>query len=41
MKHLRTLVMALLLVLVLSACVASAGGGAPDAGGTPDRKSVV
>ena len=39
MKHLRTLVMALLLVLVLSACAASAGGGAPDAGGTPMEKN--
>ena len=39
MKHLRTLVMALLLVPVLSACAASAGGGAPDAGGTPMEKS--
>lgn len=37
----RSLLLALFLALTLSACAASAGGGAPDAGGTPMEEDPV
>lgn len=41
MKHGWTPLMALLLTLALTACAASAGGGTPDAGGTPNNPNDV